>query len=341
MSREVLRIVDANLNRFGEGLRVLEDVSRLVLEDSELTEKFRGLRHRVLDLDPRQVYRLIQSRDAASDPGLEIEEVQQRAGGILGVATAGARRAEQALRVLEELAKMSVSAPGADILKQARFELYTLEKELVLKITRQDKRESLKGCYALMNTRYYPDAAGQVARVILGEGVKLIELDGPATEREELASSARQVRGLCDDYGALLFISHHLDVALASRADGLCLGRGDLSVPTSRELLPQSSLLGYRVRGEEDIRKVAEDIDFLIYGPTRGIPDPETIRIAKEHSLPVVVMGVFDRGSGVELVGAGACCLGIEITSKEPQSIRSKIRAAMEGPGAHPGLEGP
>ena len=44
-SRETLRIIDANLNRAAEGLRVLEDIARLGLNDASLSERLKTLRH--------------------------------------------------------------------------------------------------------------------------------------------------------------------------------------------------------------------------------------------------------------------------------------------------------
>jgi thiamine-phosphate pyrophosphorylase len=39
------RIIDANLNRLAEGLRLLEEISRMVLNESSLTERLKTLRH--------------------------------------------------------------------------------------------------------------------------------------------------------------------------------------------------------------------------------------------------------------------------------------------------------
>ena len=38
MTHQVLRIIDVNMNRIGDGLRLLEGVARLLPDDVELTE---------------------------------------------------------------------------------------------------------------------------------------------------------------------------------------------------------------------------------------------------------------------------------------------------------------
>ena len=46
--KPLLRLVDANLNRASEGLRVVEDVSRFILDDNRLFLKLRDLRHSLI-----------------------------------------------------------------------------------------------------------------------------------------------------------------------------------------------------------------------------------------------------------------------------------------------------
>ncbi len=48
MSHQILRIIDASMNRIGEGLRLLEDVARLLLDGAALTEQFKTMRHDLL-----------------------------------------------------------------------------------------------------------------------------------------------------------------------------------------------------------------------------------------------------------------------------------------------------
>ncbi|MFQ5925353.1 MAG: thiamine phosphate synthase, partial [Dehalococcoidia bacterium] len=41
----MLRLIDANLNRISEGLRLLEDVARFLVNDAALSEQLKSLRH--------------------------------------------------------------------------------------------------------------------------------------------------------------------------------------------------------------------------------------------------------------------------------------------------------
>ena len=51
ISGETLRIIDANINRAGEGLRFLEEIARFVLDDAALSQQLKNMRHETLRVD--------------------------------------------------------------------------------------------------------------------------------------------------------------------------------------------------------------------------------------------------------------------------------------------------
>lgn len=121
-----LRLMDANLNRAREGLRVIEDTARFVLEKKALYIACRSLRHR-LDAATRPIYKdLVKERDSVTDAGREIAEGGRTS--IAAVLAANFRRVEEAMRVLEEYAKLIVPAAAPEF-KAIRYAAYTLEKK--------------------------------------------------------------------------------------------------------------------------------------------------------------------------------------------------------------------
>ncbi len=124
----VLRVLDVNLNRAREGLRVLEDTARLVWEDKPLFEELRSLRH-ALDKITRAAYpKLVSARDSAGDPGRTVPEKKRR--DWKGLVAANFRRAEEALRVLEEYGK-TFSPVSPARFKYLRYRLYVAEKTAI------------------------------------------------------------------------------------------------------------------------------------------------------------------------------------------------------------------
>ena len=112
------RVIDANLNRLKEGLRVVEDVRRYGFDDLALAKKIKTLRHKAKI--PQKEF--IKFRDAANDvlkPSLNLDDLQ----------TANIKRAQESARVLEECFKL-IDVKISEIFKTVRYELYEIEKEI-------------------------------------------------------------------------------------------------------------------------------------------------------------------------------------------------------------------
>ncbi|MDR2666042.1 MAG: hypothetical protein LBB92_01120 [Endomicrobium sp.] len=126
----ILRIIDANLNRCREGLRVVEDSLRFVLNDGILYKKIREVRHNVDEI-LRNIYKdLIKKRDTLIDSGRQIPEISKRE--LSDVVIANFKRVQESLRVLEEYSKTFLPEVSA-VFKKQRYVVYTLEKEVYLK----------------------------------------------------------------------------------------------------------------------------------------------------------------------------------------------------------------
>ena len=69
----MLRILDANLNRLGEGLRLLEDISRFTLNDADLSEQLKTLRHDLLPRERQLHEKLLSARRSEEDVGASLK----------------------------------------------------------------------------------------------------------------------------------------------------------------------------------------------------------------------------------------------------------------------------
>ena len=140
LSSQTLRIIDANLNRIGEGLRVLEDIARLLLDDADLSQQLKDMRHEMVKVDLSLEQQFLQARNSEGDVGIYLEASNEKKYKELSATVvANARRVQEAMRVLEELAKNPGVPLESDKFKRARFALYTIEKELFSRLMQQDK----------------------------------------------------------------------------------------------------------------------------------------------------------------------------------------------------------
>ena len=132
-NRNIYRIIDANLNRAREGLRVVEEVARFIWEDEKLSKELKNLRHRLTKISQENFDQklLLQCRDSQGDlgaKGMGLHEGKRK--NIKAIVQANLRRTEEALRVLEEFGKI-IKKGSAEQFKNLRFKLYTLEKEIL------------------------------------------------------------------------------------------------------------------------------------------------------------------------------------------------------------------
>ena len=147
---KAVRIIDANTNRSREGLRVVEDLVRFVLDDKDLASQIKTMRHQVTSLVqqlPLGDSQLLAARDSQSDVGMAINcASEDRRIDLSQIATANIRRSQEAMRVLEELSKL-YDANVASQFKKLRFQIYDLEKEVLPELVKYQIRSSdTKGC---------------------------------------------------------------------------------------------------------------------------------------------------------------------------------------------------
>ncbi len=125
MEKGLYRVIDANLNRLKEGIRVIEDMARYSNDDKELASRLKALRHLAKIED---IQSLLDSRDAQNDVLRPTIESEMQRSSVDSIIIANYKRAQESSRVLEEIFKV-VDPKLSETFKQIRYELYTLEKE--------------------------------------------------------------------------------------------------------------------------------------------------------------------------------------------------------------------
>ena len=132
---QIYRLLDANANRAREGLRVLEDIARFIMDDETLTRQLKGERHKITSLlrkVPGGEKLLLKGRDSDTDVGSRSYPCSEgKRAGISEVAISNFRRSQEAIRVLEEVTKIFKSDLPRSF-KAMRFRLYILEKKFII-----------------------------------------------------------------------------------------------------------------------------------------------------------------------------------------------------------------
>ena len=134
LNRNELRLIDANLNRLREGIRVVEDIFRYVYNDKQTAIKLKELRH-LSRLD--NYIELLETRDVRNDVLRSSIKSEQNRTNLYSILIANFKRAQESSRVLEEFCKL-ISIESSENFKYIRYELYNLEIVLT-KITSNSK----------------------------------------------------------------------------------------------------------------------------------------------------------------------------------------------------------
>ena len=96
------RLIDANLNRLREGIRVIEDIARYILNDLPLASRLKTLRHRVRIDNANLVDSLLQNRDIQNDILKKSSSSEMKRENLRDIAMANFKRSEESARVLRK-----------------------------------------------------------------------------------------------------------------------------------------------------------------------------------------------------------------------------------------------
>jgi thiamine-phosphate pyrophosphorylase len=264
-----VRILDASLNRAGEGLRVVDDYARFVLNDPFLTCQFKSLRHDLAAAAAAvPAAERHAARDTVHDVGTDITTSSERdRTDAWGVCAASLKRTEQALRSLEEYGKL-LDGDFAETVESLRYRLYTLEKALDVGRSSRDRLEGVQLC-VLVDGRASASAFEALVEALIGERVGMIQLRDKRLEDREFADRARRLRLLTRTTSTLAAINDRVDIAAAVGADAVHLGQEDLALCDARAIVGIAMLIGVSTHNIEQARAaVLEGANYLGAGPT-------------------------------------------------------------------------
>jgi thiamine-phosphate pyrophosphorylase len=120
------RIIDANLNRLKEGIRVVEDIQRYIYNDKENASALKEIRHKCFVVNYEA---LLKARDVANDPLKATTKSEAFRKDIMQIKIANIKRAQESARVLEEILKL-IDIKEAQRFKEIRYLLYEIETNI-------------------------------------------------------------------------------------------------------------------------------------------------------------------------------------------------------------------
>jgi thiamine-phosphate pyrophosphorylase len=346
------RILDASANRAREGLRVVEDYVRFVLDDPGLTRRFKEVRHRLAAAERGlDAELLLGARDTRDDVGTHImttsEQARENPRAVLG---ANFKRIGEALRSLEEYAKL-VDVWLAGRFEVLRYDIYTLEK---LTMTAVAAHRVLGEAMLMVLIGGLPTLGHltwMVGEAIAG-GADVIQYREKNVPDRELLRRAREVRILTAQARVPLILNDRADVARLARSEGVHLGQEDLLVRDARRIVGPTALVGVSTHSREQLdAAILAGASYLGVGPvfpspTKEFAEPELAGLnfvqgaAEITSLPWFAIGGINEHNVERVLDAGATRIAVSsavVAAECPREATGRLKARLVAAAMPPG----
>ncbi|AQW81951.1 thiamine phosphate synthase [Campylobacter pinnipediorum subsp. pinnipediorum] len=126
-NENLYRVIDANLNRLREGIRVVEDICRYGFNNQPISLRLKQIRHQT-KIDQTGY---INFRDSSNDVLKTSTKSEQKRENLNEILIANLKRAQESSRVLEECFKI-IDTGKSELFKKIRYEIYTIEKDIFI-----------------------------------------------------------------------------------------------------------------------------------------------------------------------------------------------------------------
>jgi thiamine-phosphate pyrophosphorylase len=351
---DLARIVDASANRAREGLRVVEDFVRFVLDDPGLTRRLKEARHRLAAaLEGFDAQILIDSRDTREDVGTHImtreEQVRENPRAVL---TASFKRTQEALRTLEEYGKL-VDVWLAGRFEVLRYDLYTLEKLTLTAMGAYRLLGDAKLMVIVGGLRTMGDLTWVVGEALAGSA-DVIQLREKNVPDRELIARAREVRILTAQAKARFVLNDRPDLARLAGADGVHVGQHDLAVRDTRRIVGPNLLIGVSTHDRAQLdAAILAGAGYVGVGPvflsaTKEFCGSELAGLAfvqaaaETTNIPWFAIGGITEENVQRVLDAGATRIAVSaavVKADRPREAAARLKARLEG--KEPAREGP
>lgn len=309
----VYRILDANLDRGREGLRIIEEWCRFGLDNPQLAQECKQLRQ---ELASWHTSELRAARDTPGDSGTQLSHPQEEnRTSVTSLLQANFCRVEEAFRVLEEYGKLYKAQMGKAF-KQMRYQVYTLETNIM----GYQRHQLLCRSHLYLVTSPCENLLEAVEAALKG-GLTLVQYRNKAEHDIVRLEEAKKIQKLCRSYGALFIVNDRIDLALAINADGVHLGQQDVPIAVARQLLGPQRLIGLSTTNPEEMQKaLAQDVNYIGVGPVYQTPTKQdkpaagleyVKHAAKNCSIPWFAIGGIDTNNINDVIDAGASRIAV------------------------------
>lgn len=206
--------------------------------------------------------------------------------------------------------------------------------------TQRRARLARSRLYLVLEARPRGEDPSALLDAALRGDVDVVQLRDKELGDDALVAAAEPFRAACDEHGALFVLNDRPELVVACRADGVHVGRSDLSVAESRALIGSDRLLGLSASTIGELADVggADYVGVTAFAtPTKhdavagGL---ELLRSAAETlAVPWFAIGGIDLGNVAAVAAAGAPGVAVIRAirdAEDPEAAARALRAALD-----------
>ena len=173
----------------------------------------------------------------------------------------------------------------------------------------------------------------ELAELAIAGGADTIQFRQKTGETMQMIRIAEQIQALCKRAGVSFIVNDRVDVAIASRADGVHLGQGDFPIPLARKLLGEGAVIGGSAGNAEEARKCfLEGVDYIGFGPVYPTSSKEDAgpasgldllrHVVEKIPLPIIAIGGINKDNALlakEMGAYGIAVISAVCCEKDPE----------------------
>ncbi|MFN4197195.1 MAG: thiamine phosphate synthase, partial [Caldimicrobium sp.] len=200
--------------------------------------------------------------------------------------------------------------------------------------------KKLKGLYVITDDRLTPYEGGlifQKVELALKGGAKIVQLRDKNAPKKALIPVAEKLKELCEKYKALFIVNDYIDIAKGVEANGVHIGKEDVSLEKALRELP-GKIIGVSCYGSLERALMAEKIgaSYVAFGsffpsptkPEASLVPLELIKKAKKTlTIPICAIGGITLERAKPLVELGADMLAVISDIWRAPSIEERAKA--------------
>ncbi len=337
-----LQVIEANLNRLREGLRVAEDLLRYTPGAGSEFGKLKKLRldagraeqetRRVLGSELSRARRLQKDVGKDETPAAELARTD-----VAEIVTANLKRAQEAARTIEELVKLIAGAALSRRYKKLRFAIYAREAEVAAKLVAISKRrrfaealERFPVYLVIDDLNTVTQTPVELAGAYYKAGGRVAQLRMKSVAAKARLMLARELQRAFPEL--MLIINDRVDLARAAGAFGVHLGVQDLPLSALSDVRGDL-LVGLSAGGPGTAAKaVAAGADYIGVGAIYHTESKQRMRIVgiaglhkvvRAVKLPIVAIGGITAGNLAKVLKAGATGCAVISAVSSPKKARA------------------